>query len=50
MNGCIGFKRLKTIEMKVSIIIIAIKVFFQNFKIAAGGHLEYLVKKGVMKN
>ena len=42
MDGSIGFRRSKTIEMKVSLIIIAIQFFLLNFKMAAGGHLEYL--------
>ena len=49
MSGFIGFRRSKTIEMKISIIIIAIQVFLLNFKMAADGHLEYLVMTPDMK-
>ena len=41
MDGFIGFRRSKNIEMNVSLIIIAIYFVLLNFKMAAGGHLGF---------
>ena len=49
MDGFIGFRRSKNIEMKVSLIIVAIYFFLLNFKMAAGGHLEYLKFPGFFR-